>query len=542
MPRQIWNEGRVQGYSAYEIYLKQAISDNPDLQPATEREWLASSIACGSSMVVKIPKTSNDSGYLDIALPENSKLCAANVIFANLFIGDCEYDVNSYFAKRVINYGFCISNTLNFHPDVNGTQIPTTDDDISLESVLSYSKAYNKIVDGVVIQPGKWKETGDEAGQYMDLSPDMSKSPFIRIFYSGKIESSVQIMLTGFTIRSVISGVCGIDGSYNATSPQDGTFLGPSQFPWAAKIIFSQSTATALALNSSNYTRQIQGEKSVSTLQGKSLIDMETCNPDDFYSNNQSDAKIAFDVSKLSSPDGKGNILTIHSKSDKYSPAIYATRYDPEAMRYLSPFNVVGKGSVQMFDKSTSDDDMKGYEKTYPGTFALRRKADGSVETVNDNNEIVPVADMSHKDISYTNLVASDKKARGIITSVGNKKSISVSISGNDNDSQVTIGDDGTSNSKIGDTSFNKGSMTKLSPSSSNITTAYILEAIANNKSIDILGDRMKALKAGFEKETSAGNVGYVQLPNGLRLYISATKPTATDVPIGSIGIGWTEE
>ena len=60
MPRQIWNEGRVQGYSAYEIYLKQALSDDPDLQPATEREWLASSIACGSSMVVKIPKTSND--------------------------------------------------------------------------------------------------------------------------------------------------------------------------------------------------------------------------------------------------------------------------------------------------------------------------------------------------------------------------------------------------------------------------------------------------------------------------------------------------
>lgn len=542
MPRQIWNEGRVQGYSAYEIYLKQALSDNPDLQPATEREWLASSIACGSSMVVKIPKTSNDSGYLDIALPENSKLCAANVIFANLFIGDCEYDVNSYFAKRVINYGFCISNTLNFHPDVNGTQIPTTDDEISFESVISYSKAYNKIIDGVVIQPGKWKETGDEDGQYMDLSPDMSKSPFIRIFYSGKIESSVQVMLTGFTIRSVISGVCGIDGSYNATSPQDGTFLGPAQFPWAAKIIFSQSTATSISLNISNYTRKIKGETSVSKLRGKSLVDMETCDPSIFYSLKQPDAKIGFDSCSLDSPDGKGNILTIHSKSEKYSPAIYATRYDPDKDKYLSPFNVVGKGSVQMFDKSTSDADMKGYEKTYPGTFALRRKADGSVETINENNEIVPVAELSHKDLSYTNIVANDKKARGIVTTVGNKKSLSVSLSGNDSDSQLTFGNDGKSSVSIGSTSFDKGSMTKLSPSSSNITPAYIFEAIANDKSIDILGDRIKALKAGFAKETSAGNVGYIQLPNGLRLYISATKPTATDVPIGSIGIGWTEE
>lgn len=542
MPRQIWNEGRVQGYSAYEIYLKQALSDNPDLQPATEREWLASSIACGSSMVVKIPKTSNDAGYLDISLPENSKLCAANVIFANLFLGDCEYDVNSYFAKRVINYGFCISNTLNFHPDTNGTKIPTTDDDISLESVLSYSEAYNKIIDGVVIQPGKWKETGDEAGQYMDLSPDMSKSPFIRIFYSGKIESTIQIMLTGFTIRSVISGICGIDGSYNATSPQDGTFLGPAQFPWAAKIIFSQSTATSISLNMSNYIRQIKGEKAISKLSGKSLVDMETCDPSIFYSSKQPDAKIYFDSCNLDSPDGKGNILTIHSKSDKYSPAIYATRYDPDKEKSLSPFNVVGKGAVQMFDDSTSDADMKGYEKTYPGTFALRRKDDGSVETLNENNDVVPVARIDHKELSYSNLSPNDKKAKGVVTSVGNKKSLSISLSDDDTDSQLTISDDGTSNGSIGSTSFNKGAMNKLSPSSSNITPAYILEATANNKSIDILGDRMKALKAGLEKETSAGNLGYIQLPNGLRLYISATKPTANDVPIGSIGIGWTEE
>lgn len=542
MPRQIWNEGRVQGYSAYEIYLKQSLSDNPDLQPATEREWLASSIACGSSMVVKIPKTSNDTGYLDISLPENSKLCAANVIFANLFLGDCEYDVNSYFAKRVINYGFCISNTLNFHPDTNGTQIPTTDDDISLESVLSYSEAYNKIIDGVVIQPGKWKETGDEDGQYMDLSPDMSKSPFIRIFYSGKIESAIQIMLTGFTIRSVISGICGIDGSYNATSPQDGTFLGPAQFPWAAKIIFSQSTATSISLNMSNYIRQIKGEKAISKLSGKSLVDMETCDPSIFYSLKQPDAKIDFDSCNLDSPDGKGNILTLYSKSDKYSPAIYATRYNPDKEKSLSPFNVVGKGAVQMFDSSTSDADMKGYEKTYPGTFALRRKDDGSVETLNENNDVVPVARIDHKELSYSNLSPNDKKARGVVTSVGNKKSLSISLSDDDNDGQLTISDDGTSNGSIGSTSFNKGAMNKLSPSSSNITPAYILEAIANNKSIDILGDRMKALKAGLEKETSSGNVGYIQLPNGLRLYISATKPTATDVPIGSIGIGWTEE
>ena len=292
----------------------------------------------------------------------------------------------------------------------------------------------------------------------------------------------------------------------------------------------------------SNYIRKIKGEKAVSKLRGKSLVDMETCDPSIFYSSKQPDAKIDFDSCSLDSPDGKGNILTLHSKSDKYSPAIYATRYDPDKEKSLSPFNVVGKGAVQMFDNSTSDADMKGYEKTYPGTFALRRKDDGSVETLNENNDVIPVARIDHKELSYTNLVTDDKKAKGVVTSVGNKKSLSISISSDDSDNQLTIGDDGTSNGSIGSTSFNKGTMSKLSPSSSNVTPAYILEAIANNKSIDVLGDRMKALKAGLAKETSAGNVGYIQLPNGLRLYISATKPTATDVPIGSIGIGWTEE
>ena len=54
MPRQLWNEGRVVGLSAYEVYLKQHLSKNPDIEPATEIEWLAASIASGSSMILKI--------------------------------------------------------------------------------------------------------------------------------------------------------------------------------------------------------------------------------------------------------------------------------------------------------------------------------------------------------------------------------------------------------------------------------------------------------------------------------------------------------
>ena len=44
MPQEIWQEGRVVGLSAYEIYVKQHLSEYPDIPPATERQWLASNI------------------------------------------------------------------------------------------------------------------------------------------------------------------------------------------------------------------------------------------------------------------------------------------------------------------------------------------------------------------------------------------------------------------------------------------------------------------------------------------------------------------
>ena len=104
--------------------------------------------------------------------------------------------------------------------------------------------------------------------------------------------------------------------------------------------------------------------------------------------------------------------------------------------------------------------------------------------------------------------------------------------------SQYTIGSDGASNATIGNTSYDKGSQTKLAPSSSNINWAMLLEALANNKAIDVLGDNMKALKSGLNQ-----TFPYIQFKNGLRLYISATEPTpSSSIPVGSIGIGWTED
>lgn len=37
----------------------------------------------------------------------------------------------------------------------------------------------------------------------------------------------------------------------------------------------------------------------------------------------------------------------------------------------------------------------------------------------------------------------------------------------------------------------------------------------------------------------SESKANYIEFKNGLRLYISSTEPTDTDIPDGSIGVGW---
>ena len=160
MAKQIYNEGRVVGLSSYEIYLKQHYATNPDLTPATERQWLASSLAMGSSMLLKYGPDNDDSlHYVDIQLPSDSRLCAANTIIANLFTGKGNYTDGSNWANRITDYGPLISNTAASSPNgevgTTGT-VPVQDFDTWKDSILTSLQGYIRIVDGLVIQPGKW--------------------------------------------------------------------------------------------------------------------------------------------------------------------------------------------------------------------------------------------------------------------------------------------------------------------------------------------------------------------------------------------------
>lgn len=300
MAQEIYNEGRVVGLSAYEQYVKQAIELDPNSEPASEREWLASSLAMGSSMLLKIT-TFRDSGvhYRDIPLPPNSRLCAANTIIASFFDGDGNFSGNSEWADRVTDYGQLISNTSSSSP--SGSNVPIKSLSGLSDTTVSKMLNYIKLADGIVIQPGTWTNTdADKNPPRKDLSPNLVEVPIVRLLFTGDITTEFNVLLTGFTNRVVVQGTSGIDTSTNTASPQDGDFLGPAAFPWSAKITFTTPSALTYYLQQ-NGIKAAEGEdeqKDGSSLPYDNVIVGEA----------DSDGAKTIEVRKQISP-AKGNVV-----------------------------------------------------------------------------------------------------------------------------------------------------------------------------------------------------------------------------------------
>lgn len=252
--KEIYNEGRVVGLSAYELFLR----NHPDPEKApTEKEWLSSSVASGSSMIVRLPEVSGrgfqESVLVDIPFPAKSSLCAANTIIASYFLGECKWDnddiTKGAWATEVISYGPTIRNDSDASPsegDVYSEDISTKvpGDAVSLEKdEIIKLQNYIRIIDGAVIQPGKWVPLESD-DRRKDLQPNLSEYPVLRLSIAGTIESQhvPYVLLTGFTDTGVINSVSGLDGSYTSTDSENGDFLGPSLFPWASKVIFTTPT------------------------------------------------------------------------------------------------------------------------------------------------------------------------------------------------------------------------------------------------------------------------------------------------------------
>lgn len=598
MPREMWNEGRVLGYSAYEIYVKQHLSEDPNTPPATEREWLASSLAMGTSMLLRVPDVDqgeDDHTYLDIYLPTDSRLAAANTIVAQYFDGDAVFDLatdrnsTKCWATRVSDYGQLLSNTSSSSP--SGVKGPTASMPTkTLADWTNEQKArladYMKIYDGLVIQPGEWVDSPKKPPQ-KDFRANLSNPyPRVRLHIRGPVTHKPILLLTGFTIRSVLAGVVGADTVVESGSPQDGDFLGPAVFPWAAKITFVVPSSYVTFFASGGYQRTIEtptaeGSRTKKMIKDTAVIDMQASKPETYYlpdhyteeeahkySKSGTNPRYEYSVNKFSTlgdapTDGEA-VLTVYQRSAAFPPALWGTFVGETGEHYLNPLDVVAPGTIKMFYNDDGDL-MQEYEDTFPGTTGMNKLPDGTIQIFNENGDLVDVAKLelrymkngtndSGDDVFETprTTLSGSNRPRIVRIQAGQKSVYALMMSTN-------VSDDAKTDPTQATVSKIPSNTVQLldSNSSDNIAWSALLDALRNNRAIDLLGDRLKSAKYTLrkpitgraaegtseadKKDTSKGSA-YIEFgPEGsaIRLYIAKEAPDPTNVPIGSIGIGW---
>ena len=433
MPREIFNEGRVVGYSAYEVYLREywlnnpPDPDNPDQKPATERQWLASSLAMGSSMILRLPNVSaaneDTVTYLDVDLPANSTLVAANTIIASFFDGDVAVDSKGW-ATRVKSYGSGLANNSSVSPSgkidpivgkPSGTPAPDSSYAVGDPTYREKLKDYMKIIDGVVIQAGTWK-TSTKTPPQKDFTPNLYKPPRIRLAIKGSVSNHPLVLFTGFTIGSVIAGLSDTEGSTDTLYPQDGDFLGPSVYPWANKIVFYIPSSFEQFCRYNAYSRKLPTSASEKTPKGQPIIDMETTDPGTYYNTKYSDSPVNINVTKLNVLPDEADVLTVYRRSDVLAPALYGVKATSTGATKISPIDTVAPGTIKIYPYTTSAEqndeevsaktDAENVQRKIPNNlgFVQNQNSDDfrifQADTTSPDTAWVPISDDYTKDIS----------------------------------------------------------------------------------------------------------------------------------------------
>ena len=255
--RILWNEGRVVGLSAYEIFVRHVLGRDPNATVPSELAWLTSVMSNGSALLLQIGSdTGSGSGnvdgthYIDVELPSGSGLWATNTIVGSCFIGTGGGVTTDYtgWCTKVVDYGPLIQNDSTASPttatgtppnaDVSNIP-PTTAAGVNLTDLQkSQMLEYAKIVDGIVYQPGTWSEnTAANKPPEKKEVPNASYLPHIRILLKDKVTTTFYVLLTGFTYKGVFDAIA--DYSHQGTQPENGDFLGPESWAWANKIVFT---------------------------------------------------------------------------------------------------------------------------------------------------------------------------------------------------------------------------------------------------------------------------------------------------------------
>lgn len=396
----LWNEGRVVGLSAYEVYVKQHELEDPTTPPASEREWLSSSLAAGASLLVHVVTTSgiedDENHVIQIPLPDATKLCAANTIVGSFFYGDAE-DNGDNFAQYVKDYGQLISNNSSSAPangSVDAVNIPYVNPPAEISDIqLAKLAGYMRILDGVILQSGNWTDSGLNKPN-KDFEPNqntLSTPPVLRLQVKGPIKTDFWILLSGFTMRSVLQGETKLEGGCIRTdNPSDGDFLGPQVYPWANKVVFS--VPTAAVRYDSLYTRKI-ASNDMKTLQDSAIIDMRDTDPADYYNSNFSNTRVALNVNKFVTMRDNTAVLTVYQRDTDYAPALFGTFVKTNGQQHLNPIDTVAPRTLKFFH-SESAETAADFEASIPQNFALIRNGTTyKLQQVGPNKDAIPVAD-----------------------------------------------------------------------------------------------------------------------------------------------------
>lgn len=567
MPKFLYNEGRVVGYSAYEIFVQQSIANGVKPENITsEKDWLTSSIGMGSSLLLQInPDTDNADidgiHFRDFPLPANSQLCAANSIIGSLFLGT-ETIVNGsssanishatsqpyVWNRYVADYGNLLFNNAIISPPEDGSYSPTSDKlGVQYQGVIS---EYSKIIDGIVIQPGTWSESRSSF-PFKLLNPDLTsepvKVPTVRLLFMRRVTQPFHILLTGFTLRSVVAGVTkGPVDSAAGEGPENGDMLGPAGFPWASKILFSVPSAFIRYFVDSTYTRCLDpsnsnGDKSDKTVTDYPIIDMLTTDPSTYYINH---SEMREHLPELHVSDlalfKDASILTVYQKSAEFPPALYGTRVklaDEDTQLY--PLDVVAPGTVKIFtDEGPTMPNVVNYETQFPENVGVARRQD-SYEwwQLNAEGGQTPIAAVTLAD-DHTALVATGNNfiralsladAQGKLYSLAGNAPVPIStdilswenlIAALTQDQKIDILGQilGELKNAKSDKPYRSSANAIISPADSILDIRDIVGAIQNKKGIDLLGTTLLLLKSRLS--------GYVDSSEDHNITIEGTANT----------------
>lgn len=567
MPQELYNEGRVVGFSAWEIFARDAIAhgispeDIPD-----EHEWLTEMVCKGTSMILRVD-ANTPKGYVDYPLPSDSKLTAAGVIIGSLFIGECDIacdqpdgDPTCNFATKVTSYGPLISNLSGSgkHPGSSPDNIPA----ILVDGYPDYSGYVDEITEFVKINDGivytktaQWIPTSD-GSPYDDINPDFPNSRcVVRLYLSETINTSIYILLTGFEHKAfldVISGWATSNGGVAAGGSTDitannwanGGMIGPETIPWASKIIFTVPSA-AYSL-STNITRTLPkgaenfGDGDPITIDSKvhisnyieykpnvsPFIDFDSINLLDYYFNIKhfsSDPTITEEISAVNlgfvgsynalvawypgmSATAVETAVDDDDVSNFFPPALYATKVSSSGDQTMVPIDVAAPGTVKCFNTAQ---EAINYRTLLPNNFAVYH------DTTNNTYSFVDGNNMNNWSSSAKIEYLTEPIAKVTTTSTSTKF---VALNSSSNVDY--------------DLNGGSGSISTKAPRA--LKWNDMLTALKDSKTLNILGDRLTT----FATELATGEQGTIGTTASNKITeIGATKLT---IEPGANGVSFT--